>query len=488
MPWGSFVLSTSASQKADIDESVATMIFATNSSFRTVENPYFVQMAQKLRPGYTPPSRKDIADKWLTTVYDREYTKCEEVLKGKTVCLSTDGWSNVHNEPIICSTVTTADGSVYLVDTIDTSGTPHTAENLTELTTASIAKAEKDFKCSVGSVVTDNAANVAKMRTKLEESETHKGLITYGCSAHLLNLLAHDLEIPNVKAQVVYVVKYFRNNHFASAEYKKEKGNALIVPQDVRWNTMADCLGSYIDNWSSLMKICENNRDTIDKDIQGKVSNIGLKRTAEDLRERLKPIAKALDKAQSDSCKIGDAVDVWKEVEKTFATSSRDVKKKVKDRYDQAITPAHLLANLLDPKLRGKQLTEDEKETAMMYARKKWPFLLPVIMKYQAQSKPFSSYKFEDDVVKGVSSQEWWASHEGQISTESMNAIQQLLSSVASSAGVERIFSSYGLVQSKLRNRLGTDKAAKLVFLFRALNKNEDITSGDEEEEEKSVE
>ena len=48
--------------------------------------------------------------------------------------------------------------------------------------------------------------------------------------------------------------------------------------------------------------------------------------------------------------------------------------------------------------------------------------------------------------------------------------IQRFLTTVASSSGVERIFSTFGLVQSKLRNKLGTDIAAKLVFLFKEYN------------------
>ncbi|QQP50145.1 Transposase, partial [Caligus rogercresseyi] len=223
-------------------------------------------------------------------------------LAGKTVCFGLDGWSNVHNEPIICETVTTSEGQVYLVDTVDTSGRPHTAEYLKDMAASSIAKTENDFKCSVGSIVTDNAANVKKMRTNLEETLEHKKLVTYGCSAHILNLLAHDLEIPNIKDQVVHVIKYFRNNHFASATYRADGNKALVMPQDVRWNTMAGCLNSYIDNWPALVKICENeaSRDKIDNIIKGKVTNMGLKRSAEELRDRLNPIAIALDKMQSD--------------------------------------------------------------------------------------------------------------------------------------------------------------------------------------------
>ena len=47
---------------------------------------------------------------------------------------------------------------------------------------------------------------------------------------------------------------------------------------------------------------------------------------------------------------------------------------------------------------------------------------------------------------------------------------EQLLTARASSAGIERIFSTFGFVHSKIRNRLGTNKAGKLVFLYKLLN------------------
>ena len=39
-----------------------------------------------------------------------------------------------------------------------------------------------------------------------------------------------------------------------------------------------------------------------------------------------------------------------------------------------------------------------------------------------------------------------------------------------SSAGIEIICSSFGLVQSKLRNRLGNEKAGKILYLFKHFN------------------
>jgi hypothetical protein len=46
---------------------------------------------------------------------------------------------------------------------------------------------------------------------------------------------------------------------------------------------------------------------------------------------------------------------------------------------------------------------------------------------------------------------------------------QKLLEMSPSSAAIERIFLNFGMIQSKLRNRLGLVKAGKLVFCYRML-------------------
>lgn len=84
------------------------------------------------------------------------------------------------------------------------------------------------------------------MRTNIADltvNESHIPIITYGCSAHILNLLAHDLDIPAVTAHVIRVTKYFRNNHFTKSKFNELKeGRTLVMPQEVRWNKMCKCL------------------------------------------------------------------------------------------------------------------------------------------------------------------------------------------------------------------------------------------------------
>ena len=80
-----------------------------------------------------------------------------------------DGWSHVHNEPIVCVSVTTPDGQSYLTQTVDTSGHGHTADYLQEVAKSAVESAERRFHCKVGSFVTDNASNMVKMRRQLAE-------------------------------------------------------------------------------------------------------------------------------------------------------------------------------------------------------------------------------------------------------------------------------------------------------------------------------
>ena len=140
-----------------------------------------------------------------------------------------------------------------------------------------------------------------KMRSQLG---VHNPVITYPCSSHVVDRLAKDVDTSSVKSEVVSIAKYFKKHHLPSAWYQKEGGRKIPIPIDVRWNSVTDCLESYLNNWPILYKVVEAHRLEIDSDIYDKVMDLGLKtRTAEYL-SKMKPIAVALDKLQSDNCNI----------------------------------------------------------------------------------------------------------------------------------------------------------------------------------------
>ena len=83
-----------------------------------------------------------------------------------------------------------------------------------------------------------------------------------------------------------------------------------MLPLEVRWNTLADCLHSYLNNWATILKVCYEYRDGIDAIVSRKVQDFSIKRNADDYLKRMKPIAISLDKVQIDSCKLSEAVEV----------------------------------------------------------------------------------------------------------------------------------------------------------------------------------
>ncbi|XP_067144541.1 uncharacterized protein [Centruroides vittatus] len=339
-----------------LDLQCTKFIYATNSAFTRVEHPKFIKFCQMLRPGYDPPHRKEIGGPLLDTVYNSIENESADELKDITVCMAIDGWSNIHNEPVICVCVTDPSGTVHLIDSVDTGVERHTSNYLEIIATAAIKKCNQKYGCKVRSLVSDNASNMKKMRETLAMTE-NLDIVTYGCSAHILNLLAQDINIKEVNEQVKHIIVYFQNHHFPKAKYKDAGGKGLILPQDVHWNSLADCLESYIQNWPILMKVCDENRLVIHKDIVAKVQNLEIKHDAEDLLTRLKIIAVALDKMQRNDCTISEGIELWFGVQNDLQQLGiTGVTQAAKVRFDMAITEYHFLANLLDPRYRVQSL------------------------------------------------------------------------------------------------------------------------------------
>lgn len=258
----SYVTKTTSTEKNRLDELCAKFIYSTNSAFQLVENRYFVEFCAAMRPGYSPPTRKSIGEPLLNNMYETLSASCRDELDGQVVNLSIDGWSNIRNEPIVCATITKDSGKVYLVNTLNTAGSSHTSEYLLKIVQETIKQTTEKFSCTVGSFVTDNAANMKRMRFLSNEQD--EDLFCYACSAHFMNILALDITKGSNRSvidETVKVSKYFRNHHLPKAWYDAAGGKALVVPLDVRWSSYCYALKSYIENWPILAKVSEEFRD-----------------------------------------------------------------------------------------------------------------------------------------------------------------------------------------------------------------------------------
>ena len=111
----------------------------------------------------------------------------------------------------------------------------------------------------IKTIVTDNAANMAKMSEALKSEDSE--LLAYGCSAHLLNLLGDDVTPSNVIKHVKEINKYFRNHHKPCTWLGEMSSTKLLLPGETRWKSKVMCIESYLKNRSHLMQTVQDHED-----------------------------------------------------------------------------------------------------------------------------------------------------------------------------------------------------------------------------------
>ena len=157
--------------------------------------------------------------------------------QGMDVVLSQDGWSNVHQEPIIASCLHLP-GHTFFHEAVDVGAATKDANYCAELAKAAILSAEEKYGCRVVGFVSDNENKMVHVRELLVEWRG-KSFITYGCSAHYMNLVQNEASPPGIKAHLVEVQKFFRNHHKQSAQLKAKGGKRPQLPGDTRYTIIS---------------------------------------------------------------------------------------------------------------------------------------------------------------------------------------------------------------------------------------------------------
>lgn len=469
-----FVTTTTKSQQKSLDNAVAKFYYGCNIAFNIAEHELWKDMIEALRPGYSPPSRKQLANDKLDEVYNEVREKIKTDISGKQVTLMQDGWSDIHNSPVIATAVH-CEGQQHFISSLDCGANHKTAEYCTQVASDAIKMLKEEFSAQVIGVVTDNENKMKAVRKKLKE--LHKEVTAYGCSSHYLNLLGQELTNPDVIKHVTAVNKYFRNHHTPGALLENQTGSVKPqIPGATRWNSQLTCLETYIRNRPYMSLVC-NGDNNIDTNIVQKVNDAYLYMQAQDLATNLKPVAKALDRTQANDCNMAECCEIWLSLRDTLGESpdiTESMKTAILKRFDEAVTPNHLLANMLDPRYLGRNLTVDDENSAEGVIAEINSDIMPLLYAFAAKGQPFPAHFFEDTMRLGTPPSIWWRTLQRKLRNsagigELAKISCQLNKFPASSAAIERVFSSFGLVQTRLRNRLSLEKTAKLVTCYRNL-------------------
>lgn len=147
--------------------------------------------------------------------------------------------------------------------------------------------------------------------------------------------------------------------------------------------------------------------------------------------------------------------------------------------------PFFHLAFLTDPKYLDakykRYVTNDEVQDVLTWLNERNEKYGALFNKFRIKDPDLIPASMFEKHMMDMNASDWWLVMRNHAENET-NPDEDLISfcsllislgkSPASSAGIERWFSTLGFVWSKTRNKLGIDKARKLAIIYRALNKD----------------
>ena len=307
-------------------------------------------------------------------------------------------------------------------------------------------------------------------------TEKNPKILAWGCQAHMLNLLEKDICDESMLEKINDVSKYFSNVHRAHGLLKEKGGNMPILPGETRWNSKIDSCESYVKNHAVYSEVIDEIEDT-PTNIKRTIDNIAFKRRVAKYLENMKKFQITLDKLQADNCNFSDCISLWGELmtNEDLSEYERHVQRRFHDSYE----PFFILAYLTDPKNKDNdtlvsEYIDETEEWLLSYDSE----MMASYVKYQLKDKSFyPDYLFTEKMTQ-MGPRNWWKF----LNQKAKNDHDQLKFTTfmvdlhgcpASSASLERWFSTFGLVWSKIRNRLGHGKAMKLVKIYRSLRSAE---------------
>ena len=474
-----WVIRTTGEMKVELDKQYARGIYAGNIAFNAADNPHMRKFVEMTRGGtYEAPGRKHLAGHLLDTVSEDCEGKLHQHLAGKDVVLVQDGWSNVHNQPVIGSCLHTGDAS-FFVGAIDTGANKKTAQYIAQLADEEIKRCEKEYGCKVVGFVSDNEAKMVAMRRILEEHRP--GFVTLGCAAHFINLALQEISPKPLIGQIVEVQKYFRNHHLPAA-WLEEKPTSVKpqLPNDTRWLSHEECVKTYVRNYPHYVNIATEHEQDMDEKIKNIVDNSGVYKTATHLEKQLSAVSAALNRLQSDTCCAAEGVDVWMQL--LDNSDLEPHRSAIQRRFQQWLKPVHLVAYKLHPEYRGDKLSADQDNQVHTWLEERNPAFVGPLLLFEAKDAKLPKALFSETSTSAVKPGSWWRIlHNGVKKSDDADAVpedfvklvEHVQSVPCSSASIERCFSTLGNVHSKLRNRLAVTKAAKLAKCYSLLKCDE---------------
>jgi hypothetical protein len=394
--------------------------------------------------------------------------------------------------PIIASSLTVP-GKTFPFDFIGPGAEKKTAEFCFNLAKDSIERAEKEYNCEVVGFVSDNEPKMKAVRALLVKWRPH--LIVYGCSAHYLNLVESNATPSSIMASIVSVNKFFQDHHQPMQMLKAKGGLMPQLPNQTRWTSQRAALLTFIENHQKMLEIRDENKSLFKPEIKRFLDNRLLLVEVRNMIQQLDCVSCALNIFQSDKSDLSQCVLWWLKL-MNDEDLHEDLRDEVKRRATEALSPQHLIAFMLDNRIyddgdeenNQPRLSQDQEEVARQFLAETDELFSGILAAYVTKDTTIFPPSAFQTSIRHLQPQNYWRYLYVICHSESVkkfcNFIEKIFACVPSSAGLEQIFSTAALIQTKLRNRLASDRVRKLIKVYRLLDRHPVRRLGLEDEEE----
>lgn len=490
----SFPSAMTAAEQQDAQQTLADWFYETGTPFFRVEHPKLKKLLTSLRGDIKLPTRQALAGKFLDNAYESIVKKVNQELSTSIgVCLTSDGWSNVNNEPVINYCGVTVDQAFFLeCNFTKTQG--HNADYIYNDIKRVICEHEN---VTVVGCCTDNTSANKNAWELLRDEYPDK--FFYGCVCHALHLLAKDCieDIPwlaTLNANCREVVKIIKKSPLISASIDVMLSdfdlNNFVLSGATRWGSVLKSLKRIKENIGVLTSFVKNDEfvevDKVTKQkrqlLKDYFKGTSFKGHLDNAILILQPICDQIVAFQNDHRPISDVIVAFESLTSYFLDHpALDQESKnacceyVGDRYDFIYSSCHGFAYMIDPKYDCKMLQQDEIVANLTLLNSycdndsvSTEYLLYRVFLEEISTQGHALHHFYSLCESREKSplQFWKAiSQIGRFPI--LNKLAQTLFCLTpSSAASERNFSTFGFIHNKLRNRLNNDKVEKLVYIF----------------------
>lgn len=493
---------------------MAMYFYTTGTAFERIENPYLTAALQLLRADVSIPNRKDLSGASLNDAFEAVSLNANKVIQDESYgsTLISDGWSDVNMASIINYLSASTDHTIF-IEALTASKINHTGEFLA----ADIKRVIDSLKSNICGVCTDNTAANKKAWAILKKDHFPQKFF-YGCAAHALHLIVKSLfgvkqqadgtwkgdnmvgfpfgTLVELHLNCVDLTKFFKNHHSHRAVLmelqKQAKLRTLPLPGETRWGTISKNFIAVMESERLIHGILTNptflregtlKQRARKEQVRDIISHPELLPRLEKAIELLKNIDMFIVMFQSDKVFLSDVYNCFQVLNGSFESDIFTpeerawAKKVVAARFDFLCIPAHGLTARLDPRymhldtvlvrekhdklicemsLDGTPVPEDIQ--LLRYTE------LEDLDLHVQRMKSTNGIPWKVMLKPLVNIKKWWST-KGTMWPNLKPIALTLFSLVPSAGSAERNFSTFGFIHSKLRNRLGSETVAKLVFI-----------------------